>query len=1025
MFQPDLRTLVSSASLQHSPLLDYPLMRFEDRIVFALPTAVSIAVRRLLFGGLIDSGLRREGVALLEDEYKRLLRHRPFFGLGRQPPIFFREAGDCMVAEYAADIESGRFMHFIFILDTLQGFEKDGFASHAPHEPRPNFISEEITAYRNHLEQSGEVKEGVTVVVSCGIGRSSVGLAPLLSPEAAGDWDTVFLSAADAETLTLLQITPQTVLRICRAQRILARQGVHLFNFNGFPNLFAWVRSLGGHLVDHGNMPDEMRTSLHLVLPTDMILNLRKEKALKVDRHMVSLPNGHMAQVRRLSDSFFADDAAQPLYFDECWSEHYGLRLVYLGEQVNFWCEVRPSGYERWKMLWTWLPRIGEALSSQCAMSSPSSLLFQVYFDSQIAVGREAPGVPSANQIANSISVEFDTNTACIAIHVGEAFEHGLADPRNISESMLVQRMVEGALTLLCGEIDAKSLQNLHHAIVPNADARDAHLFHARQFRDFVRNSLPDSPVVVDPIDEGIDRLGLGWRHRSRDDGPQVDGKEECSVFLSNVVRGIEDDLCADLRTFDRRRVILFALGNHEAAMVRQHRWRTTARANLGLHDSRAAALQTILDKESENNASLLGSRVLVELALCECPTNGGVTPGEIDLARLMSKLLLAIHYGGWSDAIYYDAMQPSLRITPLGDIHGHVDFLTDVAEPFGRMAGEVMLDSAVDRYAHNFEIPETAPAVSDVFDQRFLAAWEAEKGVSIDDWRLFADLLEGIGRAEQKAVFSMRCSQLAERLCGDLPNWRDIADSLTIRPRSSWREVPEGFVEKDLWPWRFRRQLTLVRRPLVQLDAGPNPEFVIVPGLVRDAVSHTVCGYHDGSFSHVQLVSDEMRSWFGTVAQERGHAFCDDVASHVRQCCGWKCESEVPVRRILGGRMSDRFGDIDALCWNAATGHVLLLECKDLHFHKSIGEMAEQVQDFRGKGVGRRRDDMRKHIDRTAAIKGDVAALQRYLRLEGELNIESWVVFKHPVPILLSWTEDESGVKVTTFRRLSAILSG
>jgi hypothetical protein len=1027
VFEPGLSDLIPSVSLQHSPLLDHPLLRFGDRIVLALPTAVSVAIRRFVFGGLIDAGLRQQGVALLEDEYGRLLRHRPLFGVGRRDTrILFRGRGERRAAEYGAEIEPGRFLHFILVLDSLHGFDKDGFVGHAVPEPSRASISDRIAAFRRHAERSGSVKEGVTFVISCGIGRTSIRLAPRLSAEAAGDWGTVFLSAPDAETLTLLEVTPQTVLRVCRAKRALACQGVRIFNINGFPNLLAWIRSLEGHIVDHGSIPDGVHVRhLNLMLPTNMVLDLRKQRATRIDRHMALLPDGRMVQVCHLNDSVFEDDERRSLYVDECWDDDYGLRLVYRGKRLDCWCEVRPrQDYERWKMLCLWLPRIGKALSGRVGSDSRACILFQVHFESPLASGKQDFEIPDRDTIAASVSVEVDREGHRVLVRVGKAFEHGLAHPENLSESMLVRRMVEGALRLLNRRTDTETVEALHGVIVPNSDVRHTHFFQVRRFRDFVHDSIRRAPVVPDSIDEATDRLGLGWRFRSREDGPHVEGKKNCAAFLNKVVHGIEDDLCSEIKSFDRYQLIHRALANHEAAMVTQQRWRTTARANLGMRSDKAAVLRTILSKESENNAVLLASRVLVEFAVCECPSAGGAVPGDSDLARLMSKLLLTIHYGGWSDAIYFDAMEPSLRITPLGDIHGDVAFLKDVVEPFAALSGEVIVGGEIDRYAKNFCMPEPTPTIKGAFDPRFLAAWEAEKGLPVDSFRLFADLLEDMGIAEQRAVFRTKWSMLAHRLRRELPEWEEIAESLVLRSRPSWRTVPAGFSAKDLWPWRFRRQLSLLRRPLVQLDAGPDPELIVAPGLVRDALAYTFAGYYEGSFLHAQLTSDAMRSWFGTVATERGNAFTKTVADKARRP-GWESQPEVPVRRILAGRGNDRFGDIDVLCWNAMRRRALLLECKDLHFHKSLGEMAEQIQDFRGRVTGTKRDQMRKHIDRTEAIRGNLRALQNYLGCQDELEVESWVVFRHPVPVLLSWIQGDLGVRVTTFDRLSEVLSG
>ena len=73
------------------------------------------------------------------------------------------------------------------------------------------------------------------------------------------------------------------------------------------------------------------------------------------------------------------------------------------------------------------------------------------------------------------------------------------------------------------------------------------------------------------------------------------------------------------------------------------------------------AALDTITDREYLNNGALQASRVLVELAVCECPFQGGLVPCSMDLSRLMARLLHTIGLGGWSDAIHLDAIPPEV----------------------------------------------------------------------------------------------------------------------------------------------------------------------------------------------------------------------------------------------------------------------------------------------------------------------------------------------------------------------------
>ena len=101
--------------------------------------------------------------------------------------------------------------------------------------------------------------------------------------------------------------------------------------------------------------------------------------------------------------------------------------------------------------------------------------------------------------------------------------------------------------------------------------------------------------------------------------------------------------------------------------------------------------------------------------------------------------------------------------------------------------------------------------------------------------------------------------------------------------------------------------------------------------------------GYLEGSFPHEQIKSTHMKSWFGQAADRRGKAFTQDVGARLHDL-GWNVECEVPVTKILRMRLEVDYGDVDVLAWSEARGRILFAECKDLHFHKTPGEIAEQL---------------------------------------------------------------------------------
>jgi hypothetical protein len=101
----------------------------------------------------------------------------------------------------------------------------------------------------------------------------------------------------------------------------------------------------------------------------------------------------------------------------------------------------------------------------------------------------------------------------------------------------------------------------------------------------------------------------------------------------------------------------------------------------------------------------------------------------------------------------------------------------------------------------------------------------------------------------------------------------------------------------------------------------------------------------------------------------------------------------------LLGIPLDRDYGDVDALAWDPKSGRVLAIECKDLHFHKTLGEVAEQLSDFRGETRSDgKRDLLRKHLDRIVTMESHKSAIRKRLALEEDPQIEAYVVFKNPV---------------------------
>jgi hypothetical protein len=113
----------------------------------------------------------------------------------------------------------------------------------------------------------------------------------------------------------------------------------------------------------------------------------------------------------------------------------------------------------------------------------------------------------------------------------------------------------------------------------------------------------------------------------------------------------------------------------------------------------------------------------------------------------------------------------------------------------------------------------------------------------------------------------------------------------------------------------------------------------------------------------------------------------------------------------------------VDVLAWNQSTGVVLLIECKDLQYHKTLGEVAEQVSDFRGEIKPNGKPDLlKKHLDRLDLIEQHPVEVAAFTGLTSSPDIQGLLVFRNPVPMQFAWEEMKSRLPICLFEDLDKI---
>lgn len=1032
IFNLENRAELRNQSLGHTELERRPIVLHERSLYLLLPTAVASAVIRFVIESAMAMGQGQAFEWALCQEYSSLFNNFPILGKRLPGLVNFEKINGGYIASAMARIDSGRILHVIFFVDGTTGFRERGLNGiNVERDALSKAVSRHVKRASIEAKKDSGFRDGISLLISCGFGRW---FACELSEKIPNDWRFEGISAHDLITLNWVdEFGAISLWRLLDAREKLEKLGVQLVNVNGLLNLVAWSKELSGHLVPHGELPDQF------VNPDGEGLVLVRQNAIRELRYKVAEEwnprraldsKGRWRKVWKMDRGEFQEHNAAPFYASEEDVREGRLCAVYVAERRPWWITITaPTGsasrdtYERWMMLCAWLRRAAPVLDRAYPGLSPTPITCEVSFAEIVGVTNLPVHPKNAGELRALVSISAESGSSAISIGIGKGFDDGFVQPENIAEYILVSALVE-AVAWAAGERDDTTKQGrLVAEICPDPEARWTHRFAARFFRDFVRSEMPEKLVLLDLLDDAALRIGLGWRVRSRELSPDIEGAKESTSFLNDVVRVVLDDLCDLLRKLDRRLFVQAVLENHEGAASDRDIWKQTARAILAMRDDKAAAMDAILRHNGRLNTAFLATRALLEAAICECPTKGGMIPGVLDISRAMALVLFAHHVGGWSDAIHWGAMESRVRVTPLGDVHVHHGFIDSVYEPFGRSAAEGEVKHSAASYEKLYSPLKTSASVDNSFDRRFLDAWIAEFGISLDGIRSFVDKLEDLGLQPPSPTVALRRSALVELLASSAQLPPDRASAvlhrLTLVPRTRWRSVTAEYTDKDWYPWRFRRRLSVLRRPLLQVDEEDDPTVVFAPGLTRDALYMMISSFHSGEVPSSHATSAAMGKWIGHANNVQRKEFNTTVALRMRDL-GWQAEPEVNVTKILGRQLDRNYGDIDVLAWHPESGRVLAMECKDLQYNKTIGQVAEQLADFRG-GLqsNGKPDHLRRHLDRLDVLNAHKDDVRKHLRLMSPVQLAGHVVFRNLVPMQFSWERMASRVELSLFAEL------
>lgn len=973
-----------------------PLIRDGLELIVAMPTALGAAIRRHVLEAASAAGAVSEVERVIADMHFAELHGLGLTGfkadMFRQPEAFGTNCRDLV-----ATFDEGSYLHLVYVGEALDDVRGKGLRS--LHDV-PTDVAARVSSVAADVAGRHGYQRGLTVVVHGGVGR---GFRAELD-NASENWRRVGIEIGDLARIYWEHgFDALRLWKILDQEEQLPELGYELRNINGFTNLYGFLR--GGSMAI---VPDSAAPGV-IQLASNHVGALRGHLRQLLDPHVAIGPGrSRWVEVQRsATDVFFEEVKGLPLFVDRT-----ALLTGVLASSVEtdvrpWWVSLErgqpgPVGlsivHQLWDMVQNWMVRAAPLLEQR----------FPGLPDGPMSIELTVPDVDAFETDAANVDPfgppRLSVDGASIALRCGNDYLNSFARSENVGDRFMVATIARGAAKIAGEPLTQAEAEAFAVEVIGSPSARFFHMFQPRSPSMLVHSAAGlGRPRLLQEEDIAWGRLQLaldaGWS-----EGPGPIPLDRAPAVLKAATVALLSRIQALMEQLDREALVARVLYNHDAVAWDRFNWQQTAAALLALYRDQADVVGASNHLEMQRGITGLASRVLAEMAICIAPATGGRKPTDADLDRLHADLAIMIECANQDDAIHWGLTAVPPVVNENGSFTFDDTFRKGEQTPYINAHGERAFRSAARSYARNFE-PRGTPAELQA-DPAFLAAIIDEYGIDLLGLARFTTDLAHEAAAAQTTLLRLRRSEVIKRLRGDPDDFpaehaEKAFDALALKPRARWDEDhPEGAKKRDWYPWRFSRRLSLVHRPLVQIDEGNDPIVLVAPTLMDHFVIRLLEA-EQGLVPVEQFTGAAMRSWIGAAVNRDGHEFNRTVAAGMRGL-GWSARSDVKLTELGGTK---EMGDVDVLAWHEPSSTIIAIECKRLQIARSIGEIGERLAEYTTIAPPKvRKTPIQKHLLRIAFLQASPSKLAKLTRISvDQMTLRSGLVTDHLVPMLFS----------------------
>lgn len=1013
----------SKFELNNGPLHVKPLIALDNKIVVSEPGVLLASLRHHLIVEAIKQNLSEE----LAKQYRLAVWDSVIKVLDYMGIQLLQLAPSGYDAPYLAGVfllDCDKALYVQLITDDLNGYRSDEVFGYWKGQTFCDPLHELSTDIERTLfSQQDAPNEIMDLVLLQSLGRAASLAFKDRSVPHGKAW--LYMTASELETIALAEGgDPLVLLKYARArQRI--REKVKVFSVEQL-NEFQFYRK-----YKHSYYISDQRLPTGLMITPGFAGEIVREVAHGRDRHGApAYRHGYIVEVICL----YSEDI--PIYIPINDMTTRAADLVQLGP-FNIWTigpdytnddqkrvHAKYVGFADMISFWLWQfsSLVTDILAPLPDTYVPIVIELELSpYEQWIDLSDKLVG-PPAQDISSQVSVDVRNQERRVSITLSPEIVSSLTGTENTGELSIMAIVIESLRKLVFptandarNRVDLTNTIQVLRSLVPTTSKKMMTVSGSHNMPQPAPIDSPrfravkehDEQVVLDSLAEHL--ANQGWLP-----GP-ISPADRVRFINNNVVDYLFKELTSLIATLNFDQLVPWLVSHNEASIARLFETRLTIPTRQACFYENKNIVETLKKELSDINRASLALRFIVEYAIT-CPSNG-IRPMTLELFdRLMALSSAIISWGFDSDYLKYEIFDIALDIVPSGRVGTTRDELLKAQSTFHEeYASEEIFKAkrSFSRYVARADNTVAAKEIGEVEKDPSIAelitqideATLAEFGLAFTEFGYLIGEIYNLGEEQNDPVKSFGVTELVDNLSSNL-QWSEqkvtlALENLMLSPRSDFLKPPKPFSITDVYPWRFNRALSYIRRPLLKIERASGDKLIWGN---RHLINFHRYLYELITGSRLFAQSEKMRKLAGRLNRERGDEFNNDVASlfEARPDLVVRRGSKKLGKKSIRGVFGD-LGDIDVLVIDKHCQRIFVIECKDLAIARTPYELKSEL-DSLFKGPATEKSTVEKHGLRVKWVQDNLMsilgafniALTGYWQVEPLLVVDEAIFSSH-----------------------------